>query len=169
MGLFFNVKRFLFLFLWIYCIVSCDIYHVPEGEHNTLSFENSSKDTIYVNHLIWTWGGDEPDPREDFLFHLPIEKCEVAPGKVNHDTCIIPFSYESAFTRTKHCIVYVVPFYADADNRPTKPLYDYKLVSYDLTIEDLNDLDFHLVYPPDERMKNIKMEPPYSYFHSEDK
>jgi len=35
------------------------------------------------------------------------------------------------------------------------------LQRYDLTIRDLDILDWTLSYPPDERMKNIKMYPPY--------
>lgn len=165
---FFNLKRLLFVFLWLGCTVSCDIYHIPDGEHNTLSFENNSKDVIYVNHMIWIWGGAEPSPRTQFVFGRSIELCEVAPGTINYNTCLHSFSYEYAFTTTNHCIVYVVPFYADSNNIPDKPLYDYKLVSYDLTLEDLISLDFHLSFPPDERMKKIKMDPSYDYFHSED-
>ena len=35
------------------------------------------------------------------------------------------------------------------------------LKRYDLSLEDLQKLDFTLYYPPTEEMKDIKMYPPY--------
>jgi hypothetical protein len=35
------------------------------------------------------------------------------------------------------------------------------LQRYDLTIKDLDKLGWTLIYPPDERMKNMGMYPPY--------
>lgn len=42
---------------------------------------------------------------------------------------------------------------------------DYNiLVRYDLSLKDLYKLDFRIVYPPNETMKNMKMYPPYETF-----
>ena len=44
---------------------------------------------------------------------------------------------------------------------------DYNiLVRYDLRLQDLYKLDFVIVYPPNETMKDIKMYPPYSHFQT---
>ena len=63
--------------------------------------------------------------------------------------------------------MYVVPFYPDEEHPITQPLYYYKLVCYELTLEDLQALDFHLYDPPNEKMANIPMDPPYKTFVTE--
>ena len=35
------------------------------------------------------------------------------------------------------------------------------LVRYDMSLQDFKDLDWEISFPPDERMKNIRMSPPY--------
>lgn len=166
------MRTFLFAPIIIaFICVSCD--KILPGEHVTLAFENNSLDTVYVDGGLLT-ELDSYRPN-NISIGLPKKDCEVPPGTINYDTSPlvgagICYSYEYVFSRTKTaktCLVYVVPFYSTEASG--KPLYDYRLVCYELTIEDLVSLDFHLYYPPNEKMKNIKMEPPYSYFHSEDK
>ena len=143
--------------------VSCS--KVGPGEHAYLAFENNGLDTVYVESYF----------PEDSLFPLPHrfseskDGCGIAPGTINYKTlaicgCGLCYSYEFVFSKTKtsdRVFVYVVPFYPEEGNYPPRPLYDYKLVCYELTFEDLVSLDYHLYYPPNEKMKNIKMEPPY--------
>ncbi len=104
---------------------------------------------------------------------IPKKSCEVAPGSINYETCGIAgcgvaYSYECVFVRAKtpseRCLVYVVPFPSTIELGIDKPLYNFKLVCYELTFEDLVSLDFHLYYPPNEKMKNVKMDPPYESF-----
>lgn len=153
--------------LLICCCSSC--YHIREGEHAEFTFENNSQDTVYVDNWIWIWDSPDMGVRSEYVFHVRKESCGVPPGTIK-SVCVLAFnnrvtSYEYAFTKTKKCIVYAVPFYERPTNLPKKPLYDYKMVSYELTLDDLIALDFHLAYPPDERMKNVKMDPAYETFH----
>ncbi len=147
--------------------VSCS--KVDQGEHAYLVFENNSPDTVYVD------GGILNVELGDYWSQctsigLPKDRCEVAPGSINYETALIyssgmTYSYEYVFSRAKtaeRCLVYVVPFYSTEELG--KPLYDYKFVCYELTYEDLVLLDFHLYYPPNEKMKDVKMDPPYETF-----
>ena len=45
---------------------------------------------------------------------------------------------------------------------------DAKIVSYELTLDDLINLDFHLYFPPNGKMRSIKMYPPYESFIPEE-
>ena len=159
----------LVLFIQIFCI-SCS--KVRPGEHGYLIFENNSSDTIYVENTFSI-------PDIDILLSETPEDCGIAPGEINYNTLPICssgmcYSYEYVLgkKRDRSIFVYVVPFYPCREYHEGEeliPIYDYRLICYELTFDDLVSLNFHLYYPPNEMMKNIKMEPPYSYFHSEDK
>ena len=141
------------------------------GEHASLAFENNSTETVYVVGGILNKGLDDYSSNAVSI-GLPKEKCEVAPNSINYDTAPIhgsgvAYSYENVFSKAKtadRCLVYVVPFYSTENIGGHKPLYDYKLVCYELTLDDLVLLDYHLYYPPNEKMQNVKMDPPYESF-----
>lgn len=146
--------------------ISCN--KILPGEHSTLAFENNSSDTIYVVGGILNKGIDDYSSKKVSI-GLPKKYCEVAPKSINYHTAPIhasgvAYSYENVFTKTKNakkCLVYVVPFYSTENIAEGKPLYDYKLVCFELSLEDLISLDYHLYYPPNEKMRYVKMYPPY--------
>lgn len=163
------MKSVLLIVSVVFICISCN-KNLP-GEHATLAFENNSSEIVYVSGGILNVGLD--DYRSSSIsIGLPKEKCEVAPNTINYDTAPIhgsgvAYSYEYVFSRAntaERCIVYVVPFYSTEEINGNKSLYDYKLVCYELTFEDLLSLDFHLYYPPNEKMKNVKMDPLYESF-----
>lgn len=149
--------------------ISCN--KILPGEHAALVFENNSSNTIYVDGGILNVGIDEYGSKNTTI-GLPKERCEVAPNSINYNIAPIygsgvAYSYENVFSRTKNadkCLVYVVPFYSTEELGEDKPLYEYKLVCYELTFTDLLLLDYRLCYPPDERMQHIKMDPPFETF-----
>ena len=149
--------------------ISCN--KILPGEHATLAFENNSSDTIYVDGGILNKGIDNYSSNT-ISIGIPKDNCEVAPNSINYNTAPIyssgvAYSYENVFSKTKtaeKCLVYVVPFYSTENIGDSKPLYEYKLVCYELALEDLITLDYHLYYPPNEKMQHIKMDPPYDYF-----
>lgn len=160
------------LFVLLSIVISCN--KTLPGEHTSLAFENNSSNTVYVSKGILNKGLDDYGSKQVHI-GLPKVKCEVAPNSINYDTAPIygsgvSYSYENIFSRTKvaeRCLVYVVPFYSTETLGTYEPLYDFKLVCYELTFNDLVSLNFHLYYPPNEKMKHIKMDPPYSSFTDE--
>lgn len=162
-------KYVLILASLVFFCSSCN--KILPGEHATLVFENNSSDTVYVVGGILNKGVDDYGSKTTSI-GLPKEKCEVAPNSINYNTAPIygsgvAYSYENVFSKTKaadKCLVYVVPFYSTEKVGGNKPLYEYKLVCYELTFTDLLLLDYRLCYPPDERMQHIKMDPPFETF-----
>jgi len=60
--------------------------------------------------------------------------------------------------------IYVYVFYASVvENTPWEVVArDYLVLKrYDLTLEDLQRLDWKITYPPTEAMKDVKQYPPY--------
>lgn len=153
-----------FVLAFVVIFISCS--KVGPGEHGHLAFENNSSDTVYVENFF-----DDGHVYMDYHFGVSEEYCGIAPGSVNYETLSIYssgmcYSYEYVFSKKKtydKIYVFVVPFYPK-ESCPPKPLFSYRLVCYELTYEDLLSLDFHLYYPPNEKMKNVKMEPPYETF-----
>ena len=138
-------------------IVSCN--NRPADEHYYLTVENFSKDTVYLADKTWIGGGGEPI--KGIVSSKPKKSCMVVPG-INYR--ILPLrewlTFEYMFTLTTTYTVFVFPEYYN-----TKIDYDeYKLVRYDLTFRDLQSLDYHVYYPPNEKMSGVKMDPPYESF-----
>ena len=162
------MTKHLFIILLVLCSLSCasDIYRpIPEGEHASLSFENNSTITIYIADRYFN-GPYSKHRNEYYPFQLSERHCRVDPGTTKNDVdSVAGYSYEELFTRINYYTIYVLPRYYDNDNSWMSDL----LVQYDLTLEDLYSLDFHLAYPPDERMKSVKMEPSYEFFINQSK
>jgi hypothetical protein len=60
--------------------------------------------------------------------------------------------------------LYVFIFHPDTIAKYTwKEIADkYRILQrYDMTLNDLKNIHYHICYPPDKRMKDIKMYPPY--------
>ncbi len=151
-------KNILFIVLLEYAFVSCDILlHKDPNEHYYFACTNTSDNTIYID----TFG---PDVSIHYLFGYPIEFHRVDSRTTNNSLCPGGWlSYESYLKEYNVICVYVFPSYTDE----AVVLNDFKLVCYKLTLDDFIALDFRLSYPPDERMKNMQMSPPYEIFQKD--
>ena len=159
-GNLFIIKKSSFPFIFLMMLVamaSCNKRHADD--HYYLIVENASEDTVYLADKIWMGGGGEPI--KGIVSSRPKESCMVVPG-IND--CILPLrewlTYEYMFTKTTTYTVFVFPEYYNSKIEYN----EYKMVRYDLTLKDLQTLDFHLYYPPNDKMSGIKMDPPYSSF-----
>lgn len=123
------------------------------------------------------WYGDhqyeDPKKSRHNLSGLPRSRYQVAPQMTRTDLFILreasPFVKKETFERLlesaeDYYYIYVLPNDYDGVSYHS----DVKIVSYDLTLEDLESLDFHLYYPPNERMSGVKMDPPYETFVTKD-
>lgn len=160
------MKRVVIHSLLICCIFSSCVKQPHDG-HLYLSFTNTSNNIVYVTDYYWIWSDIMNDPgfRIDHPFHLSEEAHSVV-SKTTRKLNIIAYylTYEKIFTYTDKYTVYVFSRYLDpGDNKNFKECI---LVRYELTLEDLVSLDFHLYYPPNEKMKYVKMNPPYETFEN---
>ena len=151
-------RRTLIILLAACGFVSCDVLlHNPSDKHYCYSCENTSDNTVYLS-CFW------PNTERHYPYGFPEEFHAVAPGTTNNNLEPWPLrSLEDMFEDTTLWF-YVFPSYV----HEAVYLDEFKLVVYKLTLDDLIALDFKLSYPPDERMKNMEMDPPYSSFlHNE--
>lgn len=148
------MKPFFIVFLISVFFVSCE-WKPQNGQHNSISFYNSSADTVYAVVFYHEIKGGIITSTYDAGLHLPDKYLMIEPGIINSEALPLTdrFTYEELFASiTDSIVVYVLP--KDYDG---VTLYnDAKLISYYLRHEDLIRLDWTLAYPPDERMKGIK-------------
>lgn len=145
-------------------------YKDREGRHFHIPYKSNSERTLYVDYYIyWPWYTSIDyldtvvnivDPRKNPVL------TKVEPKSKNPETMFKMSSYESGFGKSFDTLIV---FTFDAD---TLDYYgwdtvcaNYKVLQrYDLSLEDLQDLDFRLCFPPSEAMRNIHMWPPYGTY-----
>ena len=153
------MMRRLLIFIVLISAVSCDvIFHRDPNGHYYFACTNTSDNTVYIDEF-------SPDVSIHYLFGYPEEFHRVDPGITNNRLCPSGRRTYESYLRDKDILyIYVFPSYTDE----AVVLDDFKLVCYKLTLDDFIALDFRLSYPPDERMKDMEMDPPYNSFYMEE-
>jgi hypothetical protein len=136
------------------CIVSCE----HNEQHIRIKFANKSGNSIYI--VYDTYYPDTLSPR---LGVVPTKIYKAEPNETNSDALWCPKGWEKAFGRISSDTLMVFVFDAVKTDDPNDhtPMRDRILRRYDLSIDDLQRMDWVLYYPPTEDMRDIKMWPPY--------
>ena len=163
------MRRLFFLTPFILCILlnSCCEHKDSENCHYSIALSNNSDKILYAKYDSTGY----PDSTNHFHGPSPLNRkeCEIGAYEQNNKDALCvsrPTSsgcFELAF---KSRIKTVMIFIYDSDSLKTISFinsnYDRLVLQrYDITLEDLQKLDWKITYPPDERMKNVKMYPPY--------
>jgi hypothetical protein len=155
--------------LTIVAMYSC--YKDRENRHYHIPFKNNTEKAIYIRDKVyWSWRPtlnyldtvlDIVNPRTDTLTFM------VNPKEENIYALFNTSFYESWLGKSSDTTLMVFAFDADTlesiswDTVCAK----YKVLQrYDLSLEDLQDLDFKLCFPPSEAMEHIHMWPPYGTY-----
>ena len=152
-------------FLYIICAaVSCE---KKESEicHTVIRFSNNSENDLYIRSVLGNKG--HPITLELSYYHNTIlTQYKVVSGEQNNrratdnNTC-----YEHVFERNSTpdtLKFYVLDAYV-VENTPWDIVArDYLVLKrYDLSLEDLQKLNWRVTYPPTEEMKDVEQYPPY--------
>lgn len=156
------------LMLIIVTMNSC--YKDREGRHFRIPYKNYSERTLYVDfHIYWPWYPSIDyldtvvnivDPRKNPVL------TKIEPNSENSETMFQTSFYESELGRIYDTLIV---FAFDADTLDyygwdTVCAYHKVLQRYDLSLEDLQYLNFKLCFPPSKAMRNIHMWPPYGTY-----
>ncbi len=144
----------------IFLVLSPSFRCMPDDDddhHYRIRFVNESEQTLYVDCSIYY---------PDTIPILTNERDEILPGKINNSTLSTFTSWESVFgadldDRNLNPIDTLMVFVFDAErlDADRHRVMDALLVRYDLSLQDLQRLNWTLSYPPTESMKDIKMWP----------
>lgn len=156
-------------------LVTHSCYKDSEDRHYRIPFKNNTQRTLYVDISIhWDWYS-----QIDYLDTLLSwttdpsrhpEETMVKPYGEDPDACFRRSFYESSFNH--HGFDTLIVFVFDADTLEAlgwdSVCSNYKVLQrYDLSLEDLQALDFKLCFPPSESIKRIHMWPPYGTYDEE--
>jgi hypothetical protein len=147
-----------FLFLALTC------YRESDNCHVTINLRNDSNMRIYIKVEGFY-------PKTYIHFDVTGKEAhEVNPGDINNKGLKARSCYEDALRYNSYNSYFpadtIMVFVYDAElveNTPWERVEREYLIlkRYDLSLQDLQNLNWLLTYPPDERMKNMKMYPPY--------
>jgi hypothetical protein len=151
------------LLSWI-CMASTCNKEESENCHLSITFVNNSDITLYVKddafYLV-----DYPNPFDiSKRSYFDSWQKNIKSQEVNKDAISSPSMCIEHFFDDDLQLLYVYIFDAAiVENTPWEVVArDYLVLKrYDVTLADLQRLDWNISYPPDERMKDIKQYPPY--------
>lgn len=151
--------QFIFVLLTLCVIISCR--HIEdENHHYTITFYNKSDKEVYISE-----SAEYPDTINVVNYHvlgMP-EIYKIFPQGINKTACEIRETYETFFKyRNDTLMIYV--FDAEVLERNQRYNYDAVLQRLDVSLKDLQRLNWIITYPPTEAMKDIKMYPPYDTY-----
>jgi len=160
-----NVIKILLLAL------TCMATRCPDKEsencHTAIGFSNNSEKSLRViDKFTDTFFSDPLDIRKEFAGIVTSRDFFIHSGEQNNRHVMSgPMCYEALFINERFSdTVYVYVFDAAVvDNTPWEIVAEDYLVlkRYDLSLEDLQRLDWQITYPPTEAMKDVKQYPPY--------
>ncbi len=158
------MKKLFLLFFSVLFVFACDKRN--PREHWFIYFTNNSADTVIVYDYRLQWSElEDPKKSNHGLLGLPRSRYQVAPQMTRTDLFILreasPFvkkeTFEGLFERIKDYYIYVLPNDYDGVSYHS----DVKIVCYILTLDDLEQLNWSISFPPTEEMKNVRMEPEF--------
>lgn len=154
------MKRIIISILLLHFIFIGAICYNHNG-YRTISLENDYNDSIYVT-TAFAFKSNYPDTI------LPVQKPSIS---------FVPPGFKRVFInafpskRTKEAFdqlprdtlsIYLFDAATYLNNDWDEVRTEYKVLKrYDLSLEDLNKLNWVIIYPPSEAMKDMKQFPPY--------
>ena len=153
-----NVNKLMIRFVIVsFMMTSCIFPHDDENRHSVIEMNNYSDKAIYVNI-----DAEYPDTSGRFIGDFdPFFK--ISSHNKNSDILYMRYGWES-FLRDKRQLPSdtLMIFMMDADIVELHTNFKKAIIQrYDISLQDLQRLNWMLTYPPSESMKNVKMWPPY--------
>ena len=163
-----NIVKIL-LFSWVCMATKCQEKE-NENCHPAISFSNNTTNSLRVrerfHHSTIPSPFTNPLDIKDLSYTAIGEKYKVNDSEQGNRRAISSSDcFEKLFNREGYSgTVYVYVFDSEVvENTPWEVVArDYLVLKrYDLTLEDLQRLDWKITYPPTEAMKDVKQYPPY--------
>jgi len=149
------------LLAWVCMAISCPPKE-RENCHASIRFVNNSEMLLYVTDVSNSRDFDPLDIRR--LYFQPLQK-RIKCCEVNKDALVIyNRCYESIFDIDGADTIFVFIFDAAVVENTSWEVVarDYLVLKrYDLTLSDLQRLEWKITYPPTEAMKDVKQHPPF--------
>jgi len=158
------------LALFVFVLFACEPYSFESGKHSYFIFDNNSSMDIAVGYdmnnlanqrnTIYVFKDVIKANKEEFVVYANSMNKHIQ--QIRHNTWEILLKDARTDTLKLFVLDYAKIRDYPTDNKvDSVPFYNVFICRYDLTIRNLDNLNWTLSYPPDERMKYVKMYPPY--------
>jgi len=132
-----------------------------ENCHTSISFVNNSERSLYVNYDTYYLRNIDPFNIKALSYFHPDQKnlkcCEINTNALSSNMC-----FEDRFKTIDTIYVFIFDTVVVENTIWEVVVQDYLVLKrYDLTLEDLQRLDWKITYPPTEAMQYVKQYPPY--------
>ena len=159
-----NVKNIIKILLLSWICMATKCRDKDSGNcHTAVRISNYSERNIRIAQTFLSIYYPDPLNIKGFYLTASEEKYKIISGELDNSKAARSSScMEKQFENYKPLIVYV--FDADVVENTSWEVVarDYLVLKrYDLTLEDLQRLDWKITYPPTEAMKDVKMYPQY--------
>jgi len=156
----------LLIILLISMAITCEDKE-SENCHITIRFVNNTPKSLYVDYDFDS-SDKEISNTKKFYFYKDrkrINCCKENKSALHHGWCYEDALNGSADYFSDLVCVYILDAAVVEKENTSKVIDGYysALKRYDLTLEDLQRLDWKITYPPTEAMKDVKQWPPYGY------
>jgi hypothetical protein len=138
-------------------LLSCE-----SGGHHEISFVNNSNRDIYVD-----WDSLYPDTTRAqwYLMVSNAKSYKILSNNTSMSALSVDKdSWENTFQHISSDTVMIFVYDAhalEANQGHSGQLYDFVIQRYDLSLQDLQRLNWTLTYPPSSNISGMKMYPPY--------
>ena len=144
------------LLIWVAMSITC--VKEDENHHKTIQFINNYYKSIYIYCSL-----EYPDTLNNRLWGTQNEPqiYKVDPNTENKSALWSRVFWETNFKNIPSDTLMVYTFDAELLEARITHEHDAIIQRYDLSLQDLQSLNWQLYYPPTVAMKDIKMWPPY--------
>ena len=151
------IKTTVFL-IFLIIIVSCDPAYFEDGCHSYAKINNKSTFVICTDFT-------QTHPDTTIKDINPLRRGrKIDIGKTGKTIGKLSICWEREISNFHYISIFIFDanfMEQNLTNEDFRINETMALQRYDLTLEDLNSLGWTIPYPPDERMKHMKMYPPY--------
>lgn len=142
---------------------TCNTYpdFEDENHHYKVYFENCWDKPIIIwsSRFSHVYGANDCEmyvPYEELICRYDNQGKKIPPGGINNDYIKSEIFYENCLKEWDS--LYIAVFYNEQTILNDSLSF---LVSYLLSLNDLQKVDFHITYPPKENMKDVHMWPSF--------
>ena len=131
--------------------------------HTAIRISNNSERNIRIAHAFLSIYHPDPLNIKGFYLTASEEKYKIISGELDNSKAAKSSScMEKQFENYEPLIVYIFDATVVENTSWEVVARDYLVLKrYDLTLADLQRLDWKITYPPTKAMKNVKQYPPY--------
>lgn len=152
------MKKLTILILVAACMLSSECLETMVGTKYGLPMRNDSERNISVYGTYIQWDTVLPYNRPKCTI---VHRSSFTPEHPYSHIMLDTHDWVSSLSDKDTVRIFIFDYEYLENNEWSAVREAYSILRYDITVKNLQDLSYHISYPPSPEMKHIKMWPPY--------